>query len=107
MDDNLAGYLLGSLDETAARQLEAQLQTNPEMRGRLALLKQALAPLAADRDEFVPPPGLAGRTLARIAATAGRDLPQAPRESAVAARGSWWRRADVVVAAGLLLLVAG
>jgi prepilin-type processing-associated H-X9-DG protein len=109
MEENLVGYLLGSLDEAGMRQVEAQLQTSPEARRRLALVRQALGPLAADRDDAAPPPGLAARTLAHVADAVGRDLPRAPRDPAapVASRGGWWRRADVVVAAGLVLLAVG
>lgn len=109
MDENLVGYLLDCLDDTGKRQVEAYLQASPEARQKLARLKQALAPLAADRDEISPPPGLAARTLARIAEQAGSDLPRAPREptTAVPALRPWWRRADVLVTAALLLLAAG
>jgi hypothetical protein len=107
MDEHLVGYLLESLDEPCKRQVEAYLHGSPEARRKLTLLKKALAPLAADRDDGVPPPGLAARTLGKIAQTAGRDLPRAPREPAAAAASatSWWRRADVLVAASLLLLL--
>jgi prepilin-type processing-associated H-X9-DG protein len=107
MDDHLLGYLLDCLDDADKRQVQVYLQSNPEARQKLARLKQALAPLEADRDEIVPPPGLAGRTLARIAADS--DLPRAPRESTAPApvARAWWRRADVLVTAGVLLIAAG
>ena len=109
MDENLVGYLLGCLDEAGTRQVETYLQKSPEARQKVALLKQAMSPLAADRDELAPPPGLVGRTLARITGPDGSDLPRAPREPSAPAPvlRSWWRRADVVVAASLLLAVLG
>jgi prepilin-type processing-associated H-X9-DG protein len=118
MDENLVGYLLKSLDPDTHRQVDAYLRANPEARRRLELLRQALEPLAADADEEAPPPGLCVRTLARIARQQRRraprpaalNLPPAPRPScsqtAGATRGRW-RRADVLVAAGLLLTVLG
>lgn len=109
MDENLVGYLLDCLDDAGKRQVEAYLQASPEARCKLTRLKQSLAPLEADRDEIAPPPGLAGRTLARLAAQAGSDLPRAPREpnAPVPVLRAWWRRADVLVTAALLLLAAG
>jgi prepilin-type processing-associated H-X9-DG protein len=106
MDENLVGYLLNCLDDAGKRQVETYLQASPEARQKLARLKQALAPLDADRDEIVPPPGLASRTLARIA---GSDLPRAPREPSAPAPSlrAWWRRADVLVTAAVLLLAVG
>ena len=85
MDENLVGYLLGSLDEAGKRQVEAYLRANPEAWSRLAAVKKALNPLAADCDDVVPPPGLASRTLAMIAQTAAQELPRAPREAAATA----------------------
>ncbi len=108
MDENLVGYLLDCLDDAGKRQVEAHLQASPDARHKLARLKQALAPLAADRDEIVPPPGLAARTLARIADEVGRDLPRARASQAPApVLRAWWRRVDVLVTAALLLLAVG
>jgi prepilin-type processing-associated H-X9-DG protein len=110
MDENLVGYLLNALDPDARQQVEHDLDSDPEAGRRLELLRQALAPLAADRENIEPPPGLAGRTLARVADHAGRDLPHAPaplRSRAVALGRPWWRRADVLVAASLLVFAAG
>jgi hypothetical protein len=109
MQDNLVGYLLGSLDDAAMRQVEAALLDRPETRRELAVLKKALHPLAGDRDDPAAPAGLAQRTLARVADQAGWDLPNAPRdsESPSAPRGGWWRRADVLVVVTLLVLALG
>src|SRR6266404_5899947 len=99
MNDNLLAYLLDSLDDAEKRELEAELLESPDARRRLALLKQALRPLDADREEIAPPPDLATRTLEKIAAQVGPELPAAPRIPATASgAGSWLRRADVLVA---------
>lgn len=109
MHDNHVGYLLGSLDDAEMRQVENTLLGNPESQRKLTLLKKAMHPLAADRDETGPPDGLAQRTLAKIANVGGWDLPQAPRDSETPAcpRSGWRRRADVMVVATLLILALG
>jgi prepilin-type processing-associated H-X9-DG protein len=109
MHDNFVGYLLGSLDDAGMHQVEAALPGSPESQRKLAVLKMALRPLAADRDDLGPPEGLAQRTLAKIADRAGWDLPRAPRDSEMptSPRSGWWRRADVLVVATLLVLALG
>jgi prepilin-type processing-associated H-X9-DG protein len=109
MHDNQVGYLLGSLDDAEMRQVEKTLRDSGESQRQLALLKKALRPLAADRDDVAPPDGLAQRTLAKIAKQGGWDLPRAPRdaERAASSRSGWWRRADVLVVATLLILALG
>jgi hypothetical protein len=108
MDDNLLGYLLGSLDDAGNRQVETYVHDSPDAGRKLAALKKALRPLAADRDDAVPPDGLAERTLTRIAGQAGWDLPHAPRDLAPAtSRGSWWLRRDVLAATTLIVLALG
>jgi hypothetical protein len=105
------GYLLEALDPEAHREVEAHLQAHPEARARLELLRQGLSPLAADReDPPAPPPGLVVSTLARVAELRCRRLPDAPPPSPRQAgpRGRRWaRRADLIAAAVLLLLVGG
>lgn len=120
MEENLVGYLLNALDEPTRQQVEAYLDQHPEARDHLTLLRQALAPLAADQEAPPPPPQLVERTLAKVAehicsppaaepAPARGDLPQAPSLSPATLSGgrTWWRRADVLVAACLLVMVAG
>jgi prepilin-type processing-associated H-X9-DG protein len=111
MDENLIGYLLNALEPEEQRQVEVYLAGNPEARQRLRLLRQALAPLDADADgdEVEPPAGLAVRTLARVQPANG-ELPRAPalRTRYVGPSGrSFWRRADVLVAASVLFLATG
>ncbi len=100
------GYLLNALDERGTRDVEAYLNSHPEARQKLALLQQALEPLASDMDAPLPPPQLTERTLARVAehnfcggrrtATTCRSLRQFPgKRYRAGARGgavptSWW-----------------
>src|SRR6476659_8752748 len=112
MEELFVGYLLNALNEREQRDVDAYLAAHPEARQKLALLEQALAPLAADRDVAdAPPPLLAERTLALVAEhicapeKPPEPLPMAPpvpRHSLSGGR-SWWRRADVMVAASLLI----
>jgi hypothetical protein len=107
-DDNLVGYLLNALDTDTQREIESLVRSDPDARQRLELLRRALEPLAADRDDIEPPSGLRMRTLARVAEYRCRRLPYAPPAPPVRAHvpaRSWWRRADVLVAASLLLVV--
>src|ERR1019366_6802841 len=115
MEEYLIGYVIGALDERTQRAVEAHLAQHPEARQKLALLKQALAPLAADAEAPAPPPGLVERTLAKVAEhiCAGGHRPDAlplapPVSPAAHSSGrSWWRRPDILVAACLLVTVVG
>src|SRR4029077_10488503 len=91
------------------RETEKYLLRNPEAREELDRLREALEPLEADRDTDDPPSGLWVRTLARVAEHQCRHLSSAPRRLAIhseATHRSWWRRADVLVAASILLCVS-
>jgi len=115
MEDNFVGYLLDALDERTKLQVEAYLEEHPDARAKLATLKQGLNVLEADLDAPAPPALLAERTLARVAehVCSGADriaeLPKAPPATPSMLRGSrsWWRRADVLIAACLLITVTG
>jgi hypothetical protein len=110
MDENLVGYLLNALDPDTQREVGAYLKDNPEVQRRLDLLRQSLEPLAVDREEIAPPAGLVLRTLAGVAEYQCRRLPEAPTlplTPPVRTARRWWGRADVLVAAGLLLAIAG
>ena len=109
MDENLLGYLLGALDPDDRRKVEAYLEAHPVARARLDALRQALEPLAADRGDPEPPPRLASRTLANLAGLSCGDLPRAPVTAGRAAGPIFpmWRRADVLVAACLMLTALG
>ncbi len=111
MDENLLGYLLATLDSETHREVESYLRTHPEAHQRLERLQRALAPLASDKKatDLKPASGLWIRTLAHVAEYRCRDLPRAPliavAPTPVPSR-PWWRRADVLVAATLLLAVS-
>jgi prepilin-type processing-associated H-X9-DG protein len=109
MEQNLVGYLLNALDPDTQRQVEQYLRDNPEGQRQVELLRQALEPLRADAQEIEPPPGLAVRTLACVAEYCCRDMPRAPVPSLRFPEGGSarrWRRADVLVAASILLCMA-
>jgi hypothetical protein len=107
MDDNLVGYLLETLDPVTRHRVEAQLASDPLARERLERLRRLLAPLAGDSDTDEPPPGLVINTLALVAEHQCR-IPRAPAPRRSAANAGWRvRRIDALVAACLLVVVAG
>ncbi len=70
MRDELVGYLLDALDEGEARRVEAALadpEHGPALRHDLDTLRQAIRPLALDRESIDVPAGLAARTLQFVA----------------------------------------
>jgi prepilin-type processing-associated H-X9-DG protein len=108
MTANLAGYLLDALTPDERREVEAYLQANPEAHHQLELMRQAIEPLAADRDVEDPPAGLWVRTLARVAEYRCSTLPAAPvipaARSPAPTRGRW-RWIDLAVAAAIFLCI--
>jgi prepilin-type processing-associated H-X9-DG protein len=105
MDENIVGYLLKALEADEQDQVDAYVRAHPDECHRLERLRVALAPLAADTDDAEPPPGLAVRTLARVAEHHCRKLPPAPPAppsilDMPARRG--WRWVDALIAAGIL-----
>jgi len=110
MKDNLVGYLLNALDADTHRDVETYLAANSDARQELEALRRTLEPLSADRAEVEPPAGLVVRTLGRVAEYCCRDLPRAPAERGTHApvpSRPLWRRADVLVAATVLLAMTG
>jgi prepilin-type processing-associated H-X9-DG protein len=104
MNENLLGYLLNALEPDEARQVEAAVRADPAAKEQLERLRQALEPLALDLEQPDPPPGLVVRTLGRVAEYQCQRLPAVPSVSVKSPAGrSWWRRADVAVAAGIFL----
>jgi hypothetical protein len=67
-DEDLIGYLLGALESGEQAAVETRFQTAPESLIRLEQLRLAFGALEADREPGSPPPGLATRTIARLAA---------------------------------------
>lgn len=105
MDEKLLGYLLDALEPEEGREVERYLRTHPEAEDRLAVLRESFVPLAADDEPIEPPPDLWLRTLARVAEHDCRAplMPAAPLVREVAVGRSWWCRADLFVAAAILL----
>jgi hypothetical protein len=67
-DEELIGYLFDALDPSDRAVVEACIHADPDTAARLDNLRLALAPLAAAREpEPLPRPGLATRTVARLA----------------------------------------
>jgi hypothetical protein len=108
MEEHLVGYLLNALDPVTNQRVENYLRNHPDARARLALLEEALAPLADD-EEPEPPEDLAVDTLARISEYRCA-LPDAPRptlhQRSIPFR-RWGRPVDWMVAAVLMMLVGG
>jgi hypothetical protein len=107
MQDNFIGYLLHALDPETEREVDSYLRAHPEANEQLDLLRQALAPLEADDEEFEPPADLRIRTLARVADHRTHELlsftlPASPTRPSVQPR-SWWRRSDALIAASILI----
>lgn len=108
MEKNLIGYLLNCLDEPTQREVEAYLAADSDGREKLAKLRCALEPLEADREPAAPPGDLVYRTLGRVAEFCSQTLPRAPATTrASGGERPFWRRADVVAAAAVILLAIG
>lgn len=91
MRENLIGYLLGALDESEAREVEAALagtarrgdaadgqrlglvSSAPDLSRELSLLRRALKPLESDAAPLPVPDGLASRTIELIRNTGRFD----------------------------------
>ena len=109
--DLLIGYLLGALEPAEHEAVETHLAKDPELRRALAVLRKALEPLDAARQDFPPPAGLAARTNQYIAAEAARPRKQASSKSFAGMTPevdppSWasrFRWQDLVTAAGFIL----
>jgi prepilin-type processing-associated H-X9-DG protein len=81
-DENLIGYLLDLLDPDDRVAVITHVADHPEAAARLDQLRRAIEPLAADLEPVPVPPGLAIRTVARLAehlvATEPRTIPPGP-----------------------------
>lgn len=122
-DDLLIAYALGVLDPAGRSAVEAHLVAHAEDAARVDRVRQALRPLEADRDGYDPPRGLAVAAIARTAEYLvanglfrAEPEPEEPRpvpSKAVRRLDAepvfpvWWRRADVLVAAGIGFLAFG
>lgn len=98
MREQLVGYLLGSLEHDEAHEVEVALadsRRGESLRHELQLLKRALAPLERDRPAIPPPPDLASRTLAFVAAQTQPDTipirrPMSPARNEAVPSGRRW-----------------
>ena len=110
MEENLIGFALMALDPAEHQEVEDYLKAHPEAQERLDLLCQALVPLEAADEDFDPPADLRIRTLARVAEFRTRELLSyrvpAPPPRPLPPPRTWWRRADVLIAASILLLAS-
>src|SRR5438105_2091469 len=77
-DDDLIGYLFDLLDPDDRAALGKRLAGDPAGLVRLKALREAVAPLEADRADPDPPEGLAVRTVARMAAYLVAHEPRPP-----------------------------
>jgi hypothetical protein len=103
-NEQLLCYLAGGLDDRERSEVESALSQDPDVGRRLEIMRRGLEPLAVDREPEAPPAGLATATLARIAQhLCSERTPRFTRPYIPASR-SWWRRADVIVAASLAAL---
>lgn len=109
MDDLLLGYLLSALEPDEMARVEGLLASDPLAQTRLVVLRRLLDPLGDDGEALAPPAELAQRTLSRLAELPPPELPRAPRPTNRYTSGhpSHWRRADVLIAATLMLCVFG
>jgi hypothetical protein len=91
--------LLEALDPDEHAMVEAQLARDPQLKDELALVARGLHPLAADKEHYHPPAGLAHRTCAFVAQQARAALAP-PAAPVLPGR---WSLVDMVVAAGIFL----
>jgi len=105
MREDLLGYLLNAVDDAERDTITARAAADPATAKQLKFLAQSLGPLAADRDHFEPPPGLAARTCAlvnRRAQEARVELPPSEPSGLPGRSRGAWRLVDAVVAMGLV-----
>lgn len=132
MQYDLIGYVLQCDDPETRRRLEEQLHHDPDLARQLELVRAGLTPLEADKEQPIPPQGLIGRTIGRVAeymcqqnprtalqpeAPAWEHASEVPPEQLrdlveVMDHGadsgpSRWRRLDVLVGGAVVLLLVG
>jgi hypothetical protein len=120
-DDDLIGYLFDVLDPDDRAAIDGRLAAEAALAARLESLRDAAAPLDADRADPEPPAGLALRTVARMAEYLVANEPRTPSHPAAEParypaspvdrpefRGVGGRfRADLLVASVLVVFVVG
>jgi hypothetical protein len=113
MRNQLVGYLLGSLEDDEARDVESALADSERggaLRRDLQLLEQATAPLKWDRAALPAPAGLASRTLAFVAAhtrpeTIPLRRPMSPVHEGTLPAGRGWLDRVLLAASALAACV--
>lgn len=108
----LIGFVLGTLSEDERAEFEAKLYSQPELRGQVEALRRRLAPLAAWQVEE-PPADLADRIMARVATTtplkyvAERVTMPPEREPSAASRRPFATLNELVALAACLAIIVG
>lgn len=111
-DETLFGYLLGGLTDAEMAQVDAALESSPELRQRLDDLKVLMDPLTGSAQEYEPRSDLVQETLSLVAEQglqpnrSGRfsdstyfDWSETPKATRIA-----WMDSFVAIAAGILFL---
>jgi hypothetical protein len=111
--EEIAAYLLGSLEDNEAAELERHLETCEACRTELGWLRPAIEVLSDSAPRLQPPPELRRRLLAEVRAEAGEDPersrpPFSERMRSLVLRPATALAASAVVAAGVAgYVVAG
>src|SRR5438034_436290 len=117
-DEDLIGYALDLLDPAERAAVGAWVAADPDAAARPDRVRRAAAPLDADRADDDPPPGLAVRTVGRMAtylveheprtplAAPARRVPPPADDPEVRTFGGRVR-VDILVAAGIAFLAFG
>lgn len=102
MNEELLGYLLGALTPDEAAAVAARLEVDAELRHELEALRIQIAPLAADREYFDPPQGLADRVCESVDGWDRRKAALRATSMPVPVAVSW-SRVDAATVVGLSL----
>ncbi len=114
-DQVLIDYLLNALSPEQRQQVEDRLHADAAWAARLEQLRRRLRPLERERRAVVPPAGLARRTIQALHRLLTHwpspawlaTVPRAPQPDREAVAVPVPRRADVIIAASILLISAG
>lgn len=113
LQDNLAAYALGALDDAEAVDLERHLVGCESCQERLDWLRPAVDLLPAAVEQRTPPEHLRENIMEVVRREAAEDASATPAARAAPSRSSWWESLRRVMAqpatamAILLVLVAG
>jgi hypothetical protein len=111
VQEELLGRLLGALDDDEQESVASRLSEDPKLREQLFALETRLRRLESHRTEFDPPPGLAQRTCALVAAheKPSPGPPKRPAMSPEVSPPAWISRVrwlDVAMALGVFFAAA-